>query len=53
MEILVFEPRGDGPFPGIVVAQHLPIAHTGLENDPFTIDVGERLADAGYACVIQ
>ena len=52
MEILVFEPDGDGPFPGIVVAQHLPVAHMGLEKDPFTIDVGERLAKAGYACVI-
>ena len=52
MEILVFLPEGDGPFPGIVVAQHLPIAHMGLERDPFTIDVGERLAGAGYACVI-
>ncbi len=52
MEILVFEPEGAGPFPGVVVAQHLPIAHAGLEKDPFTIDVGERLASAGYACVI-
>ena len=52
MEILVFEPEGDGPHPGIVVAQHLPVAHMGLETDPFTIDVGEKLAAAGYACVI-
>ena len=52
MEILVFEPQGDGPVPGIVVAQHLPVAHAGLELDPFTIDVGERLARAGYACVV-
>ncbi len=52
MEMLVFAPEGDGPFPGIVVAQHLPVAHMGLEKDPFTIDVGERLAGAGYACVI-
>ena len=41
MEILIFEPDGDGPFPGIVVAQHLPVAHMGLEQDPFTIDTGE------------
>ncbi len=52
MDILVFEPAGVGPFPGLVVAQHLPIAHTGLEKDPFTIDIGKRLAEAGYACVI-
>ena len=52
METLVFEPDGDGPFPGVVVAQHIPVAHTGLEKDPFTIDVGERLAKAGYASVI-
>ncbi len=51
MEMLVFEPEGDGPFPGIVIAQHIPIAHTGLENDPFQIDVGVRLAKAGYANV--
>ena len=52
MEILVFEPEGAGPVPGIMVAQHLPIAHAGLEKDPFTLDIGERLAAAGYACVI-
>jgi carboxymethylenebutenolidase len=52
MEILVFEPEGDGPHPGIVVAQHLPVAHEGLEKDPFTIDVGEKFAAAGYTCVI-
>jgi carboxymethylenebutenolidase len=52
METLVFMPEGDGPAPGIVVAQHLPIAHEGLEKDPFTIDVGEKLAAAGYVAVI-
>ena len=51
MEVMCAMPEGDGPFPGVVVAQHLPIAHTGLENDPFTIDVAERLAAAGYASV--
>ena len=52
MEMLVFEPEGPGPFPGVVVAQHLPVAHEGLEKDPFTIDVGDRLVAAGYAAVI-
>lgn len=52
MHTLVFEPAGRGPHPGLVIAQHLPIAHAGLEKDPFTLDVGERYAAAGYACVI-
>ncbi len=52
MEVLTFAPEGGGPCPGVVVAQHLPIAHAGLEKDPFTLAVGERLAGAGYACVI-
>ena len=52
MEVLVFQPEGEGPVPGIVVAQHLPVAQAGLQTDPFTIDVGERLIAAGYACVI-
>ena len=52
MHTLVFEPSGPGPHPGLVIAQHLPIAHAGLEKDPFTLDLGERYAAAGYACVI-
>ncbi len=52
MEMLVFMPDGDGPFPGVVVAQHLPVAHAGLAGDPFTVDVGEKFAAAGYACII-
>ena len=52
MEVLVFAPDNAGPYPGVVVAQHLPVAHRGLQTDPFTIDVGERFAAAGYACVI-
>jgi len=52
MGCLLFAPQGRGPFPGVVVAQHLPVAHAGLEKDPFTLDVGERLAAAGFACVI-
>lgn len=52
MQTLIFEPEGSGPHPGLVIAQHLPVAHAGLEKDPFTLDVGERYAAAGYVCVI-
>ncbi len=52
MQALVFEPEGAGPHPGLVIAQHLPVAHAGLEKDPFTLDLGERYAAAGYACII-
>jgi len=52
MPVLLFEPAGKGPHPGLVIAQHLPIAHAGLEEDPFQVDVGERYAAAGYACAI-
>ncbi len=52
MQTLVFEPSGAGPHPGLVIAQHLPVAHAGLETDPFTLDLGERYAAAGYTCVI-
>ncbi len=52
MHTLVFEPSGSGPHPGLLIAQHLPVAHEGLEKDPFTLDVGERYAAAGYVCVI-
>lgn len=52
MTTLIFEPEGEGPHPGLIIAQHLPVAHEGLEKDPFTIDVGERYAAAGYVCAI-
>ncbi len=52
MPVLLFEPEGAGPHPGLVIAQHLPVAHAGLEKDPFQLDVGERYAAAGYACAI-
>jgi carboxymethylenebutenolidase len=52
MHMLIFEPEGAGPYPGLVIAQHLPVAHAGLEKDPFTLDLGEHYAAAGYVCVI-
>ena len=52
MPVLVFEPAGDGPHPGLVIAQHLPVAHTGLENDPFQLETGKRYAAAGFVCAM-
>jgi carboxymethylenebutenolidase len=52
MNTLIFEPEGNGPHPGLIIAQHLPVAHAGLEKDPFTIDIGKRYAAAGYVCAI-
>jgi carboxymethylenebutenolidase len=52
MNTLIFEPVGPGPHPGLIIAQHLPVAHAGLEKDPFTLDIGERFAAAGFLCAI-
>ncbi len=52
MPVLVFEPEGQGPHPGLIIAQHLPVAHAGLERDPFQIATGERYAAAGYLCAM-
>ena len=52
MPILVFEPKGDELYPAIILCQHLPVAHAGIEEDPFTLDIGEKLSTAGYDAVI-
>ena len=52
MPVLIFEPSSPGPHPALVIAQHLPVAHAGLELDPFQIKTGERYADAGYICAM-
>lgn len=49
MEVFLFEPpRTDRQPPGIVLAQHIPAGHTGIENDAFTLTTARRLASAGY-----
>lgn len=48
MDVFLFEPEGPGPHPALILAQHIPIGHTGIENDTFTLKAAERLADAGY-----
>ena len=48
MEVFLFEPEGEGPFPAVILAQHIPVGHTGIENDEFTLVTARRYADAGY-----
>lgn len=48
MEVFVFEPEGEGPHPGLILAQHIPVGHTGIENDEFTLRTCERFAENGY-----
>ena len=52
MEIFMYLPSGDGPHPGIVLAQHIPVGHTGIENDEFTRKTAERYAANGYAVAV-
>lgn len=52
MEVFVFRPQGAGPHPGILLAQHIPMGHTGLENDPFTLTTAQRFADNGYIVAV-
>jgi len=52
MEVFVFRPAGPGPHPGILLAQHIPMGHAGLENDPFTLTTAQRFADQGYLVAV-
>ena len=48
MEVFLFEPSGEGLHPGLILAQHIPVGHTGIENDAFTLRTAERFAEQGY-----
>lgn len=48
MEVFLFEPPGAGPHPALILAQHIPVGHAGLEHDTFTLAAGERFAAAGF-----
>ncbi len=52
MEVFLFEPQGDGPHPAIVLAQHIPVGHTGVENDTFTLVTAERYCNAGFVVAV-
>jgi len=48
MEVFLFEPSGRGPHPGLVLCQHIPGGHSGIENDVFTLKTAQRYAQNGY-----
>jgi carboxymethylenebutenolidase len=52
MEVFLFRPQGPGPFPAILLAQHIPMGHAGLEHDVFTLDTAQRFADHGYVVAV-
>lgn len=52
MEVFLFAPAGAGPHPGLVLCQHIPIGHTGVENDTVTLKTAERFCDNGYAVAV-
>ena len=52
MEVFIFEPQGAGPHPGIMQCMHIPVGHTGIENDSFTLKSAQRYADNGYVVAV-
>lgn len=52
MEIFVFTPERPAPRPALMLLQHLPVGHTGLENDGFTLKTAQRFADNGYVVAV-
>jgi carboxymethylenebutenolidase len=48
MEVFLFEPPGEPPHPGLILAQHIPVGHAGIEHDTFTLAAAERFARNGY-----
>ena len=52
MEIFMYKPDGPGPNPGIILAMHIPVGHTGIENDEFTMKAAKRYAENGYAVAV-
>jgi len=52
MEVFLFEPKTPGPHPGLVQCQHIPVGHTGVENDTVTLKTAERYCENGYAVAV-
>ena len=52
MEVFLFLPEAVGPHPGLILAQHIPVGHTGVENDEFTLETARRFAANGFAVAV-
>lgn len=52
MEVFLFSPGDDAIHPGLILAQHIPAGHTGIENDEFTLTTAARYAAAGYVVAV-
>ena len=50
MELVIAQPDGEGPFPGLLIGMHNP-AHASLADDLFTTATAERFAAEGYVSV--
>lgn len=48
MEVFLFRPESEGAHPALILAQHIPVGHAGLEHDEFTLRAAERFCAAGY-----
>ena len=52
MEVFIFEPQGAGPHPGLIQCIHIPVGHTGIENDAFSLQAAQRYAANGYVVAV-
>lgn len=52
MDVFLFIPAANTLLPGIVLAQHIPVGHAGIENDTFTLETARRFAANGYAVAV-
>lgn len=52
METFLFRPEGAGPHPAILLAMHIPVGHTGIENDDSTLEIAARYARNGFVVAV-
>ena len=52
MEVFLFVPAQGKSHPAIILCQHIPVGHTGIENDTFTLAAARRYAAVGYVVAV-